>query len=101
MKGPGALPFLQKITSNNVAALAPGKVQYTCFPNEEGGIVDDLLVYQYDPQKYLLGSMLLILRKIGIGALHIIPKEPNLKILRIVLRSWQFRGRKQFLLCRN
>ena len=54
VKGPGALPFLQKITSNNVAALAPGKVQYTCFPNEEGGIVDDLLVYQYDPQKYLL-----------------------------------------------
>ena len=29
-------------------------MQYTCFPNEEGGIVDDLLVYQYDPQKYLL-----------------------------------------------
>ncbi|KAB5362043.1 glycine cleavage system aminomethyltransferase GcvT [Bacteroides salyersiae] len=54
VKGPGALPFLQKITSNNVAALAPGKVQYTCFPNEEGGIVDDLLVYQYDSQKYLL-----------------------------------------------
>ena len=54
VKGPNALAFLQKVTSNNVAALAPGKVQYTCFPNEEGGIVDDLLVYQYDSQKYLL-----------------------------------------------
>ena len=54
VKGPNALAFLQNVTSNNVAALAPGKVQYTCFPNEEGGIVDDLLVYQYDPQKYLL-----------------------------------------------
>lgn len=54
VKGPNALAFLQKVTSNNVAALEPGKVQYTCFPNEDGGIVDDLLVYQYDPQKYLL-----------------------------------------------
>jgi aminomethyltransferase len=54
VKGPQALPFLQKVTSNNVAALTPGKVQYTCFPNETGGIVDDLLVYHYEPEKYLL-----------------------------------------------
>ncbi len=54
VKGPKALDFLQKITSNNVAALTPGKVQYSCFPNEKGGIVDDLLVYQYEPEKYLL-----------------------------------------------
>jgi aminomethyltransferase len=54
VKGPQALPFLQKVTSNNVAALTPGKVQYTCFPNETGGIVDDLLVYQYEAEKYLL-----------------------------------------------
>ena len=54
VKGPHASDFLQKVTSNNVAALTPGKVQYTCFPNEDGGIVDDLLVYQYEPEKYLL-----------------------------------------------
>lgn len=54
VKGPKALDFLQKITSNNVAVLTPGKIQYTCFPNEEGGIVDDLLVYHYEPEKYLL-----------------------------------------------
>ncbi len=54
VKGPQALPFLQKVTSNNVAALTPGKIQYTCFPNETGGIVDDLLVYHYEPEKYLL-----------------------------------------------
>ena len=54
VKGPHALDFLQKVTSNNVAALTPGKVQYTCFPNEDGGIVDDLLVYHYEPEKYLL-----------------------------------------------
>ena len=45
VKGPQALPFLQKITSNDVAALTPGRVQYSCLPNEQGGIVDDLLVY--------------------------------------------------------
>ena len=54
VKGPNALSFLQKITSNNVAALSPGKIQYTCFPNEEGGIVDDLLVYHYEAEKYML-----------------------------------------------
>jgi aminomethyltransferase len=52
--GPNALPFLQKITTNNVAALTDGKVQYSCFPNGEGGIVDDLLVYRFNNEKYLL-----------------------------------------------
>lgn len=54
VKGPNALAFLQKVTSNNVAVLTPGKIQYTCFPNEDGGIVDDLLVYCYEPEKYML-----------------------------------------------
>jgi aminomethyltransferase len=48
------LEFLQQVTSNNVAILPIGKAQYTCFPNEEGGIVDDLLVYHYEEEKYLL-----------------------------------------------
>ncbi|MDR0371080.1 MAG: glycine cleavage system aminomethyltransferase GcvT [Prevotellaceae bacterium] len=54
VKGPNALPYLQKITSNNVAVLSPGKVQYSCFPNGKGGIVDDFLVYCFEPEKYLL-----------------------------------------------
>ena len=54
VKGPKALAFLQKVTSNNVAVLTPGKIQYTCFPNDKGGIVDDLLVYQYESEKYML-----------------------------------------------
>ncbi|MDR2823865.1 MAG: glycine cleavage system aminomethyltransferase GcvT [Prevotellaceae bacterium] len=54
IKGERALEYLQKITSNNVAALTTGKVQYTCFPNGKGGIVDDLLCYCFDNQKYLL-----------------------------------------------
>lgn len=54
VKGPKALPFLQRITTNNVAALTDGKVQYSCMPNGRGGIVDDLLVYRVDEQTYLL-----------------------------------------------
>ena len=54
VKGPNALSFLQYITSNDVAALTDGKVQYSCFPNGKGGIVDDLLVYRVDAETYLL-----------------------------------------------
>ncbi len=54
VKGPKALPFLQHITSNNVAALFDGKAQYSCMPNGRGGIVDDILVYRIDEQTYLL-----------------------------------------------
>jgi aminomethyltransferase len=52
--GPNALAFLQHITSNDVSALTDGKVQYSCFPNGEGGIVDDLLTYRFNTEKYLL-----------------------------------------------
>ena len=54
VKGPKALDFLQSVTSNNVAAIPVGKAQYSCFPNEDGGIVDDIIVYHYEPEKYLL-----------------------------------------------
>jgi aminomethyltransferase len=52
--GPSALDFLQYITSNDVASLFDGKIQYSCFPNGKGGIVDDLLVYRFGNEKYLL-----------------------------------------------
>lgn len=52
--GPKATEFLQFVTSNDVSALWDGKVQYSCFPNGRGGIVDDLLVYRYNPEYYLL-----------------------------------------------
>lgn len=54
VKGPKALDFIQKVTSNDASVLVNGKVQYSCFPNGKGGIVDDLLVYKYEDQKYLL-----------------------------------------------
>jgi aminomethyltransferase len=52
--GPQALDFLQYVTTNDVSALIDGKIQYSCFPNGEGGIVDDLLVYRFGAEKYLL-----------------------------------------------
>jgi len=54
VKGPNALSFIQYVTSNDAAALSDGKVQYSCFPNGKGGIVDDLLVYRFDAETYLL-----------------------------------------------
>ena len=54
IKGPGAFALVQRITSNDVSLIGPGKIQYTCFPNDRGGIVDDLLIYAYDQEKYLL-----------------------------------------------
>jgi aminomethyltransferase len=54
VEGPKAFELVQRITSNDVASLYDGKVQYSCFPNGEGGIVDDLLVYRFNAEKYLL-----------------------------------------------
>ncbi|NOZ48385.1 MAG: glycine cleavage system aminomethyltransferase GcvT [Chlorobi bacterium] len=54
VKGPKALDFVQKVTSNDASVLYDGKVQYSCFPNGKGGIVDDLLVYKIDEETYLL-----------------------------------------------
>jgi aminomethyltransferase len=54
VKGPKALDFVQYLTSNDASVLTEGKVQYSCFPNGKGGIVDDLLVYCIDKETYLL-----------------------------------------------
>jgi aminomethyltransferase len=54
VRGDEALDLVQRITTNNAAKLYPGKVQYTCMPNGKGGIVDDLLVYCFSENEYLL-----------------------------------------------
>jgi aminomethyltransferase len=54
LKGENAVELIQKVTSNDAAKLFDGKVQYSCLPNEEGGIVDDLLVYRIDDKTYML-----------------------------------------------
>ena len=54
VSGTSAIPFLQKVTSNDINALYDGRVQYSCFTNGKGGIVDDLLVYRMNRDRYLL-----------------------------------------------
>lgn len=54
LRGPKALDLIQRVTSNDASKLADGKVQYSCLPNENGGIVDDLLVYRMSEEEYML-----------------------------------------------
>jgi len=54
LKGDNALDLIQRVTSNDASKLHDGKVQYSCLPNEDGGIVDDLLVYRIDEKTYML-----------------------------------------------
>jgi glycine cleavage system T protein (aminomethyltransferase) len=54
IEGPNALNLIQKVTSNDASKLIVGKAQYSCLPNETGGIVDDLIVYRIKDETYLL-----------------------------------------------
>lgn len=54
LRGPHALDLIQKVTSNDASVLADGKAQYSCLPNNDGGIVDDLIVYRIDANSYML-----------------------------------------------
>jgi aminomethyltransferase len=55
LKGENALPLIQKLTTNDASKLVKGKAQYSCFTNEKGGIVDDLIVYCLEENKvYML-----------------------------------------------
>lgn len=54
IEGEQALNLIQYVISNDASVLVPGKVLYACLPNEQGGIVDDLLVYKINDHKYLL-----------------------------------------------
>ncbi len=54
LKGTDALELIQRVTSNDASKLVDGKVQYSCLPNDAGGIVDDLLVYRIDEKTYML-----------------------------------------------
>lgn len=54
VEGPDALALVQWISSNDASKLVNGKVQYACLPNGNGGIVDDMLVYRFAEDKYML-----------------------------------------------
>ncbi len=54
LKGPNALDLIQRVTSNDASKLIDGQAQYSCLPDEKGGIVDDLIVYKIKEDDYLL-----------------------------------------------
>lgn len=54
LRGPNALEFLQKFSSNDASKLFDGKAQYSCMPNGKGGIVDDLIIYRISEHEYFL-----------------------------------------------
>ncbi len=54
LKGDKALDLIQRVTSNDASVLTDGKAQYSCLPNNDGGIVDDLIVYRIDEKSYML-----------------------------------------------
>ena len=54
IEGPKAYDLLQKICSNDISKLSPGKAQYNYMPNLSGGVVDDLILYQLENEKYLM-----------------------------------------------
>ena len=54
LRGAGALPFLQRVLSNNAAALDVGQAQYTLIPTETGGALDDAYLYRFEEDEYLL-----------------------------------------------
>lgn len=96
VKGPKALEFIQSVTSNDASNLPIGKAQYTCFPNEKGGIVDDLLVYHYEPEKYLLVVNAGNIDKDWEWCVAIIQLELNLKTLLNAQLSWLSKVRKHW-----
>lgn len=54
ISGPNALALIQKVTTNDASTLTIGRAQYSCLPNNEGGIVDDLIIYKMKEEEYLL-----------------------------------------------
>lgn len=54
LSGPDALDLIQRVTTNDASTLTIGKAQYSCMPNGKGGIVDDLIIYKMEEEKYLL-----------------------------------------------
>jgi len=54
IQGPNALALIQKVSSNDASKLTVGKAQYSCLPNDDGGVVDDLIIYKIKDEQYLL-----------------------------------------------
>ena len=54
IEGEDAADLIQYVTSNDISKMANGQCQYSCLPNDKGGIVDDILVYKFNDRKYMM-----------------------------------------------
>jgi aminomethyltransferase len=54
LTGPDALDLIQRVTTNDASVLTVGRAQYSCMPNGQGGIIDDLIIYRMKEEQYLL-----------------------------------------------
>jgi glycine cleavage system aminomethyltransferase T len=76
VEGEDAIKFVNRLTTNDVTKLVDGQAHYSALTNENGGVVDDLLVYRFDQDKLLCSSSTLRRpTKIGIGSLRTNPDE--------------------------
>jgi len=101
VSGPRALDFLQQVCSNDVSVLTDGQAQYNYFPNEQGGIVDDLLVYRINKNEYLLVVNASNIEKDWIGVVRTIRAAPNSKTSPTALPSWPSKAQKHWMCCKN
>ena len=54
LEGPGTIDLIQRVCTNDASKMVDGQAQYTCMPNEDGGIIDDLIIYRFNQEKFML-----------------------------------------------
>ncbi len=100
VSGPGALSLIQSVTSNDAGTLEIGKAQYSCFPNDLGGIVDDLIVYKLAEEEYMLVIHASNMKKTGTGLTRNSSMQ-TLKIFQTIYPCLLFRDLKQLKCSRS
>ena len=99
VKGEHALDLIQRVTTNDAAKLTDGKAQYSCMPNNEGGLVDDLLVYCVEENKTYMLVVNASNIKTGTGSANIIPKVQRCTTYLRKQRYWQYKALRQYNTC--
>jgi aminomethyltransferase len=97
--GPHALDLIQKVTSNDASVLTDGRAQYSCLPNNEGGIVDDLIVYRFNAEKYLLVVNASNIEKDWNWISQHNTMGAEMRNFRMTIRYWRFKDRRLPKLC--
>ena len=74
LKGKDALNYIQMLVTNDCSQMKDGQVRYSPMCNDEGGVIDDLLIYRINEEEYLIMSMHLTARRIWTGLKSIYPE---------------------------